>query len=66
MSSGAPLDDLSDDQLIESVRSARQARKDAEGRAAVELHRRGWTWEKIGAVLGVSQSTAYRWAQPYL
>ncbi len=66
MSSGADLSELTEDQLVESVRSARQARKDAEGRASAELHRRGWTWERIGDALGVSQSTAHRWAREYM
>jgi hypothetical protein len=66
MSSGGPLDDLTDEQLVQAVREVRQARKDAEGRAAAELHRRGWTWERIGNALGVVQSTAHRWAQEYL
>lgn len=65
MSTGEPLDNLSDSQVVEAVRLARQARLDAERRAAYELHSRQWIWEKIGAQLGVAQSTAYRWAQEY-
>jgi hypothetical protein len=65
MSTGAPLDDLTDAQLIEAARSAKQARKDAEGRASWELHERGWTWEKIGQAFGVWQSTAHRWARDW-
>lgn len=63
---GAPLSDLSEAQIVETARTARQARRDAEGHASAELHRRGWTWEKIGDAFDVSQSTAFRWAQPYL
>lgn len=65
MSSGADLAELTDDQLIEGVSAAREARKRAEGRACAELHSRGWTWDKIGAALGVSQSTAHRWAKAH-
>ena len=36
------------------------------GEGAAELHRRGWTWPLIAAEFGVNQSTAHRWAQPYL
>jgi len=55
---------------------AKQARRDAEtareahlaqaGRACAYLHSRGWTWERIGAEIGVNLTTAYRWARPYL
>lgn len=64
MTTGEPLSDLTPEQLIRAVRSARQARENAQERAANELHQRGWTWEKIGGALGVSQSTAFRWANP--
>lgn len=36
------------------------------GEGAAELHRRGWTWPRIAAEFGVNQSTAHRWAQPFL
>lgn len=63
------LDDpsaLSDEQLVEAVRQARETKKVAEGRVAAELRRRGWTWPAIGKAIGVDQSTAHGWAQPYL
>jgi hypothetical protein len=65
MSNGDPLDDLSDGQVVEAVELARKARLETERRAAYELHRRRWIWEKIGEQLGIAQSTAYRWAQEY-
>jgi transposase len=65
MTSEAPLDDLSDAQVVEAVELARQAKLDAERRAAHELHERGWTWEQIGKSLGVVQSTTHRWAREY-
>ena len=60
------MTDISEQQLIETVNEARKARRDAEGRACTELHERGWTWERIGAELGVSQSTAHRWSTEYV
>jgi len=57
MSSGADLSDLTETQIVEAVR---QARKDSKDKAATKLHRQGWTWEKISAALGASQSAAYR------
>lgn len=65
----ANLDDpskLSDQQLVEAVIEARETKKIAEGKAAAELRRRGWTWPQIGKAIGVDQSTAHGWAQPYL
>lgn len=63
------LDDpseLSDDELVRAVVRARETKKRAEGTAAAELRRRGWTWPAIGRAIGVDQSTAHGWAQPYL
>ncbi|MDN5918558.1 MAG: hypothetical protein L0I76_26245 [Pseudonocardia sp.] len=65
----ATLDDLSaldDDDLVRAVVEARETKKIAEGRVAAELRRRGWTWPRIGTAIGVDQSTAHGWAQPYL
>jgi hypothetical protein len=65
----ASLDDLSaldDDDLVRAVVEARETKKIAEGRVAAELRRRGWTWPRIGTAIGVDQSTAHGWAQPYL
>lgn len=45
---------------------ARGTKKTAEGVVAAELRRRGWTWPRIGKAIGVDQSTAFGWAQPYL
>jgi hypothetical protein len=66
MAGGEDLSDLSDEQLVEAVVQAREAKKVAEGRAAAELRRRRWTWPQIGNAIGVDQSTAHGWAQPYL
>ncbi|MFC5997093.1 hypothetical protein ACFQE5_23045 [Pseudonocardia hispaniensis] len=57
---------LTDDELVRAVIEAREAKKKAEGTAAAELRRRGWTWPQIGKAIGVDQSTAHGWAQPYL
>lgn len=57
---------LSDEDLVRAVVEARDAKKKAEGVAAAELRRRGWTWPQIGNAIGVDQSTAHGWAQPYL
>lgn len=64
---------MSDAQVLEVARKARreaeQARSrhlDQLGRACVDLHRRGWTWEKIGQEMDVNLTTAYRWARPHL
>lgn len=65
MSSGDPLDDLSDSQIVQAGREAKQVQRAAQGRAAWTLHERGWIWEKIGEALGVAQSTAYRWADEW-
>jgi hypothetical protein len=66
MASQGDLSDLTDEQLVDAVVQARDAKKVAEGRAAAELRRRKWTWPQIGAAIGVDQSTAHGWAQPYL
>lgn len=65
MTKEATLDTLTDDQIVSAARSAKNARKMAEGRAAAVLHDRGWTWEAIGREFGVNQSTAHRWADFY-
>ncbi|WP_344421675.1 hypothetical protein [Pseudonocardia ailaonensis] len=41
-------DKLTDEQLVEAIRQARETRKITETVAANELHERGWYWEKIG------------------
>lgn len=30
---------------------------------AARLHSHGWTWKQVGKALGVSESTARRWAK---
>lgn len=57
---------MTDDDLVSAVVEARDAKKRAEGLVAAELRRRGWTWPAIGKAIGVDQSTAHGWAQPYL
>lgn len=57
---------LSNEQLVQAVLDARETKKRAEGVAAAELKRRGWTWARIGKAVGVDPSTAFAWAQPYL
>ncbi|MCO7194948.1 helix-turn-helix domain-containing protein [Pseudonocardia sp. McavD-2-B] len=58
------LTTMTDDRLVAAVLQAREARKDAERTAAVELSRRGWSWARIGKAMGVDPSTAYRWVHP--
>jgi hypothetical protein len=57
---------LTDQELVAAAVEARGAKKEAEGVAAAELRRRGWTWARIGDAIGVDQSTAFGWAQPHL
>lgn len=57
---------LTAEQLVDAAVEARDTKKKAEGVAAAELRRRGWTWPRIGKAIGVDQSTAFGWAQPYL
>ena len=63
---------LSDELLLEQMRLGRsrdellRAAAKLVGTGAAELYRRKWTWPQIAAEFGVDQSTAHRWAQPYL
>jgi hypothetical protein len=57
---------LSEDELVNAAIWGREVKKASEGIAAAELRRRGWTWPQIGKAIGVDQSTAFVWAQPYL
>lgn len=57
--------DQDDATIVKHMRIGRYGRK-LVGEGAAELHRRGWTWPRIAAEFGVDQSTAHRWAQPYL
>lgn len=60
----------------EVIAVARQARREVDtararplarlGKACAHLHSQGFTWEQIGAEMGVNLTTAYRWARPYL
>ncbi len=61
-------DDLStlDDATIKNGMYAIRAQMKKLGQSAAELHRRGWTWPQIAEGLEVNQSTAHRWAQPYI
>jgi hypothetical protein len=59
------MSDQDDSTIVEHMRIGRYGRK-LVGEGAAELHRRGWTWPRIAAEFGVDQSTAHRWAQPYL
>lgn len=63
---------LTDDAILEQMRLGRskdellRAAARLVGTGAAELYRRKWTWPQIAAKFGVDQSTAHRWAQPYL
>ena len=65
MSHQSDLDELDDDALLVVGRTAKEGQALA-GRIAAKLNRRGWTYAKIGDAWGVHESTAYRWAQPYV
>jgi hypothetical protein len=62
--------DLSDDELIVAARlSASLAKMAPErtGRVLAELYARDrLSWPKIARLTGIIQTTAYRWAAPYL
>lgn len=60
------LDDpsaLSDDEIVEAIRQARETRRIAQRRGAQELQRRGWSLRKIAAALGVHFTQPKRWME---
>jgi hypothetical protein len=61
---------LSDDELVAAIRAAEVARKagrERTGRLLAELHRRGrFSWPAVARRTGISQTTAYDLAQPFL
>lgn len=63
---------LEDAAVLEHMRLGRSepellaAARKLVGKGAAELRRRNWTWPRIAAEFDVDQSTAHRWAQPYL
>jgi hypothetical protein len=57
---------MTDAQVLAVAQSAKEEGLARRGRACADLNARGWTWEQIGAAMGVNLSTAYRWARPYL
>lgn len=59
------MSELDDATIVSNMQIGRHGRK-LVGEGAAELHRRGWTWPRIAAEFSVDQSTAHRWAQPYL
>lgn len=66
MSNEIDLDELDADSLSVIGKTAKEGPALA-GRIAAKLNQRhGWTFARIGEVYGVHESTAYRWAQPYL
>lgn len=65
MNGDVDLDALDDEALLALGAAAHGGRK-LLGEVVARLNRRGWTFERIGEHLGVHESTAYRWAQPYL
>lgn len=57
--------DLSEEKIVETLLVLRQ-RQVIEGRAVAELHRRGWTWERIAREIGVAHfTTVQKWATQY-
>jgi hypothetical protein len=65
MTNEIDLDSLDDEALSVVGRTAKEGPALA-GRVAAKLNRRGWAFARIGEAYGVHESTAYRWAQPYL
>lgn len=65
MSNQSDLDELDDDALVVVGRTAKEGQALA-GAIAAKLSRRGWTYARIAEAWGVHESTAYRWAQPYV
>ena len=63
------LSKLSAEELIEAIRHAETVKKSApewSGRLIAALHRSGRSWPQIAELTGVSQTTAFRRAEPYL
>lgn len=65
--------DMTEDEVVRAAIAARAKSSQARdsyvaelGRACANLHARGWTWEQVGKEMGVSLTTAYRWARPYV
>lgn len=65
MSNDIAMSELPDETIVGNMKIGRAGRR-LVGEGAAELHRRGWTWPRIAAEFGVDQSTAHRWAQPYI
>lgn len=65
MANEIDLDELDDDALAVLGRTAKEGPALA-GRVAARLNKRGWTYARIGEAYDVHESTAFRWAQPYL
>ena len=59
------LSGLTDEEVIQAMREARESKKAAESLGAVELRRRGWTVERIGNELGVHRAQPMRWAREH-
>ncbi|MEK6438954.1 hypothetical protein [Pseudonocardia sp. T1-2H] len=60
---------LTEAEILEAVRQAEEihlASRARSGRLLAELHGRGLSWPAIARATGLSQTTAYQWAQPYL
>jgi hypothetical protein len=73
MNNETAMDALTEEAILEQMRFGRsgpeellKASQKLVGQGAAELYRRKWTWPRIAAEFGVNQSTAHRWAQPYL
>jgi hypothetical protein len=63
------LSKLSPEELVEAIRHAEMVKKSApewSGRLIAALHRAGKSWPQIAELTGVSQTTAFRRAEPYL
>lgn len=55
--------------LVAGARHAERLRTssaDIAGRLLAELHERGYSWPEISRMTGISQSTAFRRADPFL
>ena len=63
------LSEVDTDDLVSGAQHSERLRAETPGltgRLLAELHRRGHSWPVIARMTGISQSTAFRRADPYL
>lgn len=66
----AEMSALTDDQLVKAIQQSEQVRRasrERTGRLLAELHQRGrLSWRAIARSTGISLTTAYELAEPYI